>query len=394
MILAKIENEHRIGVEILEKQFETKVNDVVARLSKYLSSSAFQDRFTSWDESNCPPMQSSWEKTGEEIEKAIWQRFATEVKEWEAENHVIEDARSSLSEQISKLRNQLLVRIRGVEDYILQDASPVIGSDGEKMSTKGKILIGALSPLWVPVALVAGILSLPVITIIVLKNTIQAAGEKRSFRKNKPAFMAKMAKNRIMYFIEENICRDLIFHCVEEVAINIKKMKKEIPWMIRAHKMVLVQLAEECRNTELDVASSSIIKTKCSNIRGELSILAINDIFQDDIKRESLDWDVTSFLGDGTFACVHEGNMKTHDEHNLKVAVKINKEAVTTQNAEQLLAEEQILRYLWCSVGLDKYKIWQGVGWQKRGVGHEVFLPKKGGHLKVLVQKRGPVILL
>jgi hypothetical protein len=34
------------------------------------------------------------------------------------------------------------------------------------------------------------------------------------------------------------------------------------------------------------------------------------------------------------------------------------------------------------------------VGWQKKGVGHEVFLTEKGGggHLKILVQKGGPVI--
>jgi hypothetical protein len=34
------------------------------------------------------------------------------------------------------------------------------------------------------------------------------------------------------------------------------------------------------------------------------------------------------------------------------------------------------------------------VGWQKKGVGHEVFLTEKGGgHLKILVQKEGgPVI--
>jgi hypothetical protein len=33
------------------------------------------------------------------------------------------------------------------------------------------------------------------------------------------------------------------------------------------------------------------------------------------------------------------------------------------------------------------------VGWQKKGVGHEVFLTEKGGgHLKLLVQKGGPVI--
>ena len=32
------------------------------------------------------------------------------------------------------------------------------------------------------------------------------------------------------------------------------------------------------------------------------------------------------------------------------------------------------------------------MGWQKKGVGHEVFLTEKGGHLKILVQKGGPVI--
>ena len=29
------------------------------------------------------------------------------------------------------------------------------------------------------------------------------------------------------------------------------------------------------------------------------------------------------------------------------------------------------------------------MGWQKKGVGHEVFLTEKGGHLKILVQKGG-----
>jgi hypothetical protein len=34
------------------------------------------------------------------------------------------------------------------------------------------------------------------------------------------------------------------------------------------------------------------------------------------------------------------------------------------------------------------------VGWQKKGVGHEVFLTEKGGHLKILVQKGGSSYLL
>ena len=33
------------------------------------------------------------------------------------------------------------------------------------------------------------------------------------------------------------------------------------------------------------------------------------------------------------------------------------------------------------------------MGWQKKGVGHEVFLTEKGGHLKILVQKGGVVQL-
>jgi hypothetical protein len=34
-----------------------------------------------------------------------------------------------------------------------------------------------------------------------------------------------------------------------------------------------------------------------------------------------------------------------------------------------------------------------GVAWQKKGVGHEVFLTEKGGgHPEILVQKGGPVI--
>ena len=344
--LAKIKHEHVEVIKILQKELETKKNDIFDKLSTHLSSSGFKTDVTTWSEDQCPQVQESWEETEKKIHQTIKLRFIKEIENWETQNHIIADARKSLLDKLTKQRNLAHVRIRSVEEYIVQDAGAVQnGDEAIKLTTGEKILIGALSPIWVPVALVAGLLSLPVISVIAIKNAVQTKGEKLSYKKDKPSYMAAKSEEFLHQCIDKNVFHPFVLEQLQEININIEKMKQEIPAIIAGNKLFLVKLVHESALIQKYATVYTPIYVKCCNIRGDLSIFAIEDVLLSDISFENLKWDAKELLDHGAFADVFNVRMVTAEEESLEVAAKVCKEVITSNNASMLLAEEQMLRY-------------------------------------------------
>ena len=340
--LAKIKHEHVEVIKSLQKELETKKNDIFDKLSTHLSSSGFKTDVTTWSEDQCPHVQESWEETEKKIDQTIKQRFIKEIENWETENHIIADARKSLLDKLTKQRNLAHVRIRSVEEYIVQDAGAVQnGDEAIKFTTGEKILIGALSPIWVPVALVAGLLSIPVISVIAIKNAVQTT----SYEKDKPSYMAAKSEKFLHHCIDRDVFHPFVLKQLQEINNNIEKMKQEIPAIIAGNKLFLVKLVHESALIQKYATVYTPIYVKCCNIRGHLSIFAIIDVLLSDISFENLKWDAKELLDHGAFANVFNVRMVTAEEESLEVAAKVCKEVITSNNASMLLAEEQMLRY-------------------------------------------------
>ncbi|XP_028411477.1 uncharacterized protein LOC114534129 [Dendronephthya gigantea] len=346
-ILAMIDGERIKRVKRLEEEFEKIIVKTVTEIIKYLSSSTFQKNFKSWNEAECPKAQKTWEETEEKISEALKQRLTVEIRKWETQNHVIENARKLLFNQITRERDNLHALIQNVEDYVVQDSVEGISPEDDlELTTGEKILVGVLSPILVPIALVAGILSLPVLGVIAIKNAVQTSGNFKEYSNDKPKYM----KNKAIDFL----CRSIVpgkFHAYvlrqfEEIRNILDEIKKEIPAMIAADKEFINLLIEESGSILQDAKKYAPVYKECSQIKDDLSIFAINGVFLSDIDFKKLKYTEESSLGHGSFADVFKGKMTTQEGESLDVAVKVCKEALTTQNASMLLAEEQMLRKL------------------------------------------------
>ncbi|XP_028411513.1 dual serine/threonine and tyrosine protein kinase-like [Dendronephthya gigantea] len=347
MKLAMIEQKHVESIESLKKRFKNETNKTVDQLSLHLSSDVFKSNLQSWDEDQCPEMENTWEETERKIVIAIGQRFVEEVAKWEIEHRLIENTRKLLLDQITKQRNLLHVRIQGVENYVSKEPATVNNPEvATSFTITEKFLIGALSPIWFPLALVASVISLPILGVMALKDAIQTAGNKKGYKSNKANYLAKQAEEYRRSCIAENIFRSFVLNQFKEISINIEKMEREIPAIIRADKLIICALIEESMTVLRDAEKYAPIFAKCSDTKGELSIFAINDVLLSDVDFDDLECDLKSSLGHGSFADVFEGKMISEGKGSLNVAVKVCKEVLTTQNASMLLEEEQMLRKL------------------------------------------------
>ena len=344
--LAKIKHEHYESMKSLEEEFEIKKRDTVDKLSEYVSSDIFKIDVTSWSEDQCPQQEKSWEETEKKIDETIKQRFIEEIEKWETENNIIAGARKSLYGKLTRQKNLLHMRIQNVEDYIVQDAAPVQNSDETRsLYNWQKILIGVLSPIWAPMALVFGIFSLPFLSVIAIRNAVQAAGDKVSYKNNMPSYMAKKSEEFLHYCINQMIFHPFVLQQLQEINKDMVNAKHEITEIIAANKLYLWKLIEESALIEKDAKIYAHVCVNCSNIRGELSVFAIEDVWLSDISFKNLEWEARALIYRGAFADVFKARMITTDEGWLNVSLKVCNKVLTTKNATILLAEEQTLRY-------------------------------------------------
>lgn len=142
----------------------------------------------------------------------------------------------------------------------------------------------------------------------------------------------------------------MIFHPfvlqqLQEINKDMVNAKHEITEIIAANKLYLWKLIEESALIEKDAKIYAHVCVNCSNIREELSVFAIEDVWLSDISFKNLEWEATALIYRGAFADVFKARMITTDEGWLNVSLKVCNKVLTTKNATILLAEEQTLRY-------------------------------------------------
>ena len=67
-----------------------------AKLSEYLQSSEFQERFCAWNACSRPPFGNTWEITKNNITKAIQNRFEEFLDQWEREKRIYKEIHRQL----------------------------------------------------------------------------------------------------------------------------------------------------------------------------------------------------------------------------------------------------------------------------------------------------------
>ena len=392
--LEKIEQQQSSVTKELQEYLGNKTNNAVRALSEYLKSSGVIEQFTSWTLGDVPNMEESWEVTKHYIQKALTKRLQDVIASWEEKHHILANARNSLIQYFEQRINFVEGQLRNLESSVLaEDAdSPAGGSLGtESFTVADRVIIGVTSPIWVPVGLVALIVSAPVVGAMAVKEKFEdwsktrkyekdkcgitakaskisdlteAAEEKnlrscvvqqlnefqdclkelRKYEKDKCAFMAKASKQYLTEAAEERNLRSYVVGQLKEAQESLKEVVARISELIDAAKTLCQQLKDEDRSRkEMDFYRP--FYGRSLQLRERMALFGIKDVRTMDINCSDLEWknDENSLLGTGSFSFVFRGKLKQREGEQL-VALKVWKEELNRSNASAFLAEAETLR--------------------------------------------------
>ncbi|KAJ7392783.1 hypothetical protein OS493_010440 [Desmophyllum pertusum] len=337
----------------LQEYLESKTDNAVSALAKYLKSSDVVKRFTSWtldDVPNAEESGESWAVTKNYIQKALIKRLRYEIARWEEENHVFADCRTSLIQYFQQRFNFAEGQLRILESSVIADnaASPaggplVLGN----FNVAERVVIGVTSPIWVPVGLVSLIVSAPVIGMMTFLKKQQDWSQKREYKKAKCGFMAKASKEYLSEAAEKQHLRSYVVEHLEESQVCLRQVVARIPELIEAEKMLCQQLRGEIRvHKEIEDFYEPLCEMSLRR-RDSMAMFGIKKVGIVDISCDDLEWkdDGSSLLGTGAFASVYEGRLKLR-EGKQPVALKVWKDELNDSNASSFLAETETLRKL------------------------------------------------
>ena len=346
--LVTIEEQQSSVNKELQEYLENKTDNAVSALSEYLKSSNVVEQFSSWTVDDVPNMEESWEVTKHYIQKALTKRLEEKMAAWEEENHVFADARTSLNQYIQQRFNFVVGQLQNLETSVLAEDAPCPESGSlttKTFAVAQRVFIGVTSPIWVPVGLVALIVSAPVVGAMAIKGKLEDWKNVRKFEKDKCAFMEKASKKYLIEVAEEQNLRTYVVEQLNESQNFLRQVVARLPELIKAAKMLCQQLIDENRSRKEIEDFYKPLYQRSLRLRERMVLFGIKEVRTMDISCSDLEWkdDESSLLGTGAFAYVFRGKLKLQ-EGEQPVALKVWKEELNYSNASAFLSETETLR--------------------------------------------------
>ncbi|XP_022797186.1 uncharacterized protein LOC111335523 isoform X1 [Stylophora pistillata] len=319
-----------VDKELQECLNNTTVKDVAAReLSKLLNSPELLQYFTSWSLDNVPDVGGDWAVTEVNIQTALAKRLQEKIEEWEKQTHVFSESRTLLTQNLLQYFSCVEKKSKVVQSSPKADSGANSSSSGPQTSRSFSLsvtetaVMGVTSPIWAPVAIVALLVSAPVIGTMAAKEKLDNRSKTKEYKKDKCKFMAKVSQE----YLTKMADRQQVISLVEE--------------QLKSDKLLLQQ------KRLLQDAKDSYLKT--SDLRRGMADFGIKEVSTMDISCEDLEWkdDRESSLGNGAFATVYRGTLKLQEEgKSVDVALKVWKKALSSGTAVTFLSETDTLRKL------------------------------------------------
>ena len=345
--LLKIEKQQSSVKKELQDHLENKTDYVVSRLSKYLTSSAVVEKFTSWTLDDVPNTNESWEVTQNVIQKAIMERLQDVIATWEEENHVFSEARSSLIQYFQE-------RFYFFEEQLTNLERSVAASPFSELLVP-KIFRVSTDPTITDYLV---LLHVQLITIFVIVGHFDVVDALVSFmrsyenwriaakyEKDKCGFMAKTSKEYLTRAAEERNLRSYVVEQLKECQLCLEQVVARIPELIAAEKMLCQQLRDENRSQKEIEELYKPLHQRSLQLRDSMAMFGIMEVQTMEISSNDLEWqdDRSSLLGAGAFASVYRGTLKLPEKEQ-PVALKVWKDELNDSNASAFFAEAATLR--------------------------------------------------
>ena len=345
--LSAIQSEQTEIMPILKQYSKRRTDEAIQELSQYLSTEEVKTRFTSWTLDEVPDVvDGSWEVTEFQIMKVISGRLQDIIGQWEEDYQVFADARKSVLKHFQQRYNRFEAQLQNLQSAFTADNKGVQQTSVPQavLTTSDKVIIGVLSPIWIPLGLIAAVIGSPVVAIMAIKENITERKKIKKYEADKCAFMSNLAAK----YLEEAKCEPALEEFVkkqlQEVKMCLQQIQVHIPQLINADKMLCEQLIDEKRKTVVDCNLYKPNFEEFSKLRGDLAVFGFKEVLNN-INRNELEWkeDASHRLGNGSFASVYKGMMNKRGGSQ-PVALKVCHQELSHHNASDLMTEVELLR--------------------------------------------------
>ena len=269
------EKENSVGRE-LQEYLENQTESAVTSLSKYLTSSDVVQKFTSWTLDDTPRAMGKWEVTKIYIQEALTKRLQEFIAEWEEREQVFSGARGSLIQHCQQRYSYVVEQLENLESFVIAEDVPVLANDclpSEKFSVASKVVIGVTCPIWVPIGVVAFVLSVPVVGVVAIKEKLGNWNKIRKYENDKCGFMAKASLEYLLEAAKKQNLKSLVVEQLKEARVCLEQVVNRIPELIKADRILCQKLTNDSSSQkELDI--NRPIHERSLQLRRKMAVLA------------------------------------------------------------------------------------------------------------------------
>ena len=345
--LEAIGKDRKKVIKDLHRSFNDKINGVVQQLCEFLSSEEVIEEFTSRSSDKFSDLdeEMSWKEVEEKITTVLSSLFQEIVERWEEENQVFANARRFLIQTFQDCYDGVESKLQNLES----DATGVHGGAGISGKKTFHFSIARKALMRMKIFTTEALFFITnaindvfdsVLSDSLLENFVEPDFE-NFWTETFTNFLATRRNNKKL--------RKFVLDKLRDAKLYLDHIEECLPTLIEADRELYKQLSrkllEETRSKKKTEARYQPILIDGSQLRDQLALFGITDVFVVKIDREELDWkeEMSSHLGSGAFAAVYKGTMRRREEVTT-VALKVYNGELNADNASEIMQEMKLLR--------------------------------------------------
>ena len=350
--MEELQNSQKRKFDELSEHQSKIFEDILEKLALHFKSEKTISSFCKWSKDEVPKPLETWRDTKNEVLKYVSERTDQFVKQWENEENEFDRARVSLIQHCCKKYDIMEEEMHEVaEDFFIVDEvegdlPQDEGGENLKRSRERGRLQTSTAPLWLRQGLASVVIGSPLSMLgKKIKETFNCKTKLETFCKDPCAYMSKRSRKCLKAISTRDRLLPFINEQLEDAVLYLGQIKKKIPKLREGDELIYQQLLEDKRgNTEIRRIYEPL-NNELESLRRDIAVYTLREIRQSDFAREELKCDFENLsIRQGSFSTVFKGVLHRKGSPEIKVAIKMYIDPLTSNNVWHFEDEERALR--------------------------------------------------
>ena len=350
--MEELQNSQKRKFDELSEHQSKIFEDILEKLALHFKSEKTISSFCKWSKDEVPKPLETWRDTKNEVLKYVSERTHQFVEQWENEENEFDRARVSLIQHCCKKYDIMEEEMREVAEdfFIVDEAEGDLPQDegGENLKrsrVRGRLQTSTIPP-WLRQGLASVAIGSPLSMLgIKIKKKIYCNTKLVNFCNDPCGYMKKRSQKCLKAISTRDRLLPFINEQLEDAVLYLGQIKKKIPKLREGDELIYQQLLEDKRgNTEIRRIYEPL-NNELESLRRDIAVYTLREIRQSDFAREELECDFRKHsIGRGSFSTVFKGVLHRKGSAEIKVAIKMYIEPLTSNNVWHFVDEERALR--------------------------------------------------